>query len=245
MPLKGRRRYSRKMSMKGTKTEVTRKRVPRISTINKKIKRLEDTRELKYNDVFVNAADFDNSGQFYLLNGIATGDTQTQRTGAEVQSTSLQIRGSLIADPTTTRAVVLRMIVFWDRQANGANPQLVSTGVGTPALLYSPAGGRSVDLPFMYETQDRFRVLLDKRYVFNPQQARVVTPATGTTAEVIPIEIIFKKKIKLNRRVKYDDVNGLIDDINTNSLFVAFFSDDTAPDIPNVTFNSRFYFKDA
>lgn len=239
----GRRRRGNRMSMKGTKTEVTRKRVPRISTLNKKIKRIEDTRELKYNDVFRSSQEVDSAGVLFLMNGLAVGDTQITRTGAEVQATSLQIRGSFITETSVNDPTTFRMIVFWDRQANGADPLLISTGVGTPALLFSPSGGRGVDLPFMYETQDRFRVLYDKRYVVNPLVIQTV--AAGETTAVIPVELNFKKKIKLNRRVKYDDINPQIDDINTNSLYIAFISTNQFVNNATVTFTSRFYFKDA
>lgn len=243
MPLKGRRRFRRKMTMKGTKTEVTRKRVPRISTLNKKIKRIEDTRELKYHDSAAAGATVDDQGQLYLLNGIQTGDTQYQRTGAEVQSTSIQIRGYFTNNELEINGIVFRMIIFWDRQCNGAAPLVVSNSAGTPGLLYATSGGESVNLPFMYETNDRFRVIYDKRFSINPKLVGNVT--SGETDAVGRMRLAFKKKIKLNRRVKYDDVNGVITDINTNSLWVVFLSNDTNTNLPTIHYNARYYFKDA
>lgn len=244
MPSKGRRRMGRRMNnMKGTKTEVIRKKVPRISTLNKKIKRIEDTRELKYHDTVLTNNNVSNTGTLTLLNGIATGDQQFNRTGAEIQSTSIQIRGWLLSNSLEETGLVYRMIIFWDRQANGAAPTVVSTGVGTPGLLFANSGGESVNLPFMYETNDRFRVLYDKRFVINPRLVGNVV--AGDTTAVGAMRLPFKKKIKLNRRVKYDDINGIIDDINTNSLWVTFLSNDQADNLPTVTFNARFYFKDA
>jgi len=244
MPSKGRRRFGRRMSnMKGTKTEVTRKRVPRISTLNKKIKRIEDTRELKYHDTAAAGATVDDQGQLYLLNGIAAGDLQYQRTGAEVQSTSIQIRGYFTNNELEINGIVLRMIVFWDRQCNGVAPLIVSTSSGTPALLYATSGGESVDLPFMYETNDRFRVIYDKRFTINPKLVGNVT--AGETDAVGRVRLAFKKKIKLNRRIKYDDTNGVVSDINTNSLWVVFLSNDANTNLPTVHYNSRYYFKDA
>lgn len=188
-------------------------------------------------------ANVDSNGTLTLLNGVATGDTQSQRTGAEVQSTSIQIRGWFLSNPLEESGLVYRMIIFWDRQANGANPLVVSTSAGTPGLLFANSGGNSVNLPFMYETNDRFRVIYDKRFVINPQVVGNVV--AGDTTAVGAMRLAFKKKIKLNRRVKYDDVNGVIDDINTNSLWVTFLSNDSADNLPTVTFNARYYFKDA
>lgn len=245
MPSKSRSRGSRRRSrrMTGTKTEVIRKKVPRISTLNKKIKRIEDTRELKYHDtVFTNQA-VDTNGALALLNGIPTGDLQYQRTGAQVQSTSIQIRGWFQSNSLEETGLVYRMIIFWDRQCNGDTPEIVSTGVGTPGLLFATTGGNSVNLPFMYETNDRFRVIYDKRFVINPQIVGNVV--AGDTTAVGSMRLPFKKKIKLNRRIKYDDINGVIDDINSNALWVTFLCNDSADDLPTVTFNARYYFKDA
>jgi len=243
MPSRSRRKFGRKMSMKGTKTEVIRKRVPRISTLNKKIKRIEDTRELKYNDTVLSNSNVDDAGNLTLLNGVANGDQQFQRTGAEVQSTSIQIRGYFSNNSLEIAGTIYRMIIFWDRQCNGAAPLLVSTSNSTPGLLYATTGGESVNYPFMYETNDRFRVIYDKRFVINPRLVGSTT--TGDTDAVGVMRLLFKKKIKLNRRVKYDDINASVSDINTNSLWVAFLSNDTATNLPTVTYNARYYFKDA
>lgn len=231
----------------GSKTEIVRKSVPRISTLNKKIKRIENQIELKFTQILFNDV-VDNVGDLVLLNGLAEGVSQQQRVGDEVHMTSVQYRGQIVTNSANVGGpVFVRMIVFWDRQANGAAPTIAASSgtTGTDALLDSQTSTDLTIAPYMYSTQDRFRVLYDKRWCLNPILASY--DASGALIETYEIGMQFKKKVKLNRRVKYEATPGGtagIADIATNSLYALFVSSEAANG-PTVNTVFRAYYKDA
>ncbi len=61
------------------------------------------------------------TGSFTLLNGIAAGTSLGERNGRHATLRSLQCRGIVRLKSTETTQVV-RMVIFYDRQANGAAP---------------------------------------------------------------------------------------------------------------------------
>ncbi len=62
-----------------------------------------------------------NTGVFLLNNGIGQGDDNTERVGRSIKLTSLLCRFHLTINALATNTLV-RMIIFWDRQSNGATP---------------------------------------------------------------------------------------------------------------------------
>lgn len=231
----------------GSKTEIIRKPVPRISTVNRKIKKISDMIELKRVDSFFNNNVGNDGSDVLLMNAMATGTTAATRVANQVQATSLQFRGSIEADPDSLESATIRVIVFWDRQPNGAAPITASTSApGDMALLDTAVVTVPVLAPYNYSAIERYRVLYDKTFSLNPKVVQQSTIATGvtTTDQVVPVRIYFKKKIKLNRMVKYDAGVGNITDITTNSLYAVFYSDNAANE-PTLQFGARFYFKDA
>lgn len=242
------RRTNRRKFRRGSKVEIVRKPVPRISTLNRKIKKIQDSRELKYFDtLFIGAVN--STGSLHLVNGIPAGTTQITRIGAEIDATSVQFRFAIDTDSTNiTGTQRIRMILFWDRQANGAAPALagdplLATGGG--ALLNNAVVTDLVYSPYQYENQERFRVLYDKTFQLSPKIWQEHDNSTPTAiTEVYPIGMTSKRKIKLGRKVRYDATTGSITTINTNSLYMAFVSSESA-NAPTVYCGFRFYFKDA
>lgn len=241
------RRFNRNNRRFGSKTEIIRKPIPRISTVNRKIKKLADSIELKRVDSFFNNNVGNDGTDILLMNALATGATANLRIGNQVQATSLQFRGSIETDPQSLESGTIRVIVFWDRQPNGANP--ITATASAPAamtLLDTAVVTVPVLSPYNYSAIERYRVLYDKTFTLNSkvvQQSTIAGSVTGTD-ELVPIRIYFKKKIKLNRAVKYDASAGDITDITTNSLFAVFYSDNAANE-PILQFGARFYYKDA
>lgn len=232
----------------GSKVEIIKKPVPRISTLNKKIKKIQDKIELKYYDTEYTAS-VSNSGVLHLINPLATGLTQITRIGSEIEATSVQFRFTINTVPANLNGTqVVRMILFWDKQANGAAPTLAGNpvgGTGTAALLNNDVITDLVYAPFQYENQERFRVLYDKAFSLSPKVWQEHDNGTPTViTELLSVGLSGKKKIKLNRKVKYDGITGGIDTINSNSLYMAFVSTE-ASNLPVVYSGFRFYFKDA
>lgn len=232
-----------------TRTEMIRKPVPRISTLNKKIKRIEDSIELKYKDTLFSDT-VDNAGEVQILNNLSTGVTSSTRLGDEVMATSIQFRGWMVnAADNVNGPNFVRVILFWDRQPNGGAPTIqADSSSGVPAVLETQVitAANSTVAPYMYSTQERFRILYDKRFTLNSNFAQTTDGAApDALTEVYPVGIQFKKKIKLNRKVKYLDTNtGTIVDIQTNSLYMALISSESA-NPPTVTIGYRLYYKDA
>lgn len=248
-----RRRSSRsKRRFRGTNTEIIHKPIPRITTINKKVKRVMDMIELKYSDVLFNAA-VDDTGDLQLLNGIDTGTSGFQdRVGNEIVCTSIQMRGTITTDSTSLSSEQqVRVILFWYQQANGIAPTLAgagSQGAGTDALLNNGTVTNLINAPYMYEYNRSYRVLYDKRIILNAGAiSSIENNDSGVANEVLSYAStskLFKRKIKLNRKTKYDQITGTISSISTNALYMAVMSSESAQ-APTVNIGFRLYFKDA
>lgn len=228
------------------KYEVQRKRVPTNYQLNRKIKKLQTDEELKYVErYFTRILDDDKttSGQAYqldLVNGVAVGANATSRVGNQIRATSLHIRYSIQVNPAfpTTTPPNCRIVIFWDRQANQALPELYGA-TNSASLLHT-----TVAPPIYAQTNvnnwKRYKLLYDKVHVLEPYDIQSPVVAVRNN--------YFKKKIKLNRIIQYDDSTGDNTAISTNALWVAAFS--TAPysatDIykPVLHLCYRFYYKD-
>lgn len=172
-----------------------------------------------------------NSG-LLLLNGLATGTDYNNRIGRKILIKSLLIRGVAkfnstdVATPNQTR--IGRIIIFIDKQPNGSDPAITSlldyAGVSSN---YSYLG---VMAPLNLNNRDRFVVLRDKFLKFNMGSLQA---ATGTTTGTISNDMYVNWKVyikKLSIDVTYSNTNTVasIADISTNSMFIAFLSQDTA-----------------
>lgn len=90
---------------------------------------------------------------FTLLNGMSLGTTGSTRIGRQVTATSLQVKNAIQLDATSTSGVV-RTIVFWDLQSNGAAPaigDLLEFNTATTILMS----------PLNMSNRDRFVVVWD------------------------------------------------------------------------------------
>ncbi|AXH74935.1 MAG: capsid protein [Circoviridae sp.] len=240
------RKSGSKRSMRRRPFSTRRRKGPTVKTVNRKVKVLQKRIELKWADVYYNQ-ELNNSASgtmVQLLNGLLAGTTANQRIGNEVHWTSLQFRGTITMDSLRKAASNVRLIIFWDRQANQAAPQTLSTAI-SKGLLEDTTVTDLFLSPFSYPTQDRYRVLYDKRWVLNPQLQ--LTEASGSVTVNQPYTVSFKKKIQLNRSTKYDANNDVtVAGIMTNSLYALFYADSAAvSDEPTMKCGFRLYFKDA
>lgn len=224
------------------------KKGPTVKSVNRKVKKIQDMIELKYFDTDISFATVDdNDGYGTYLNGIAQNVGVSARIGNEITTTSLQIRGQIRTTNTSPLPQSVRVLILWDKAANGYP-------LGPPALIGLSGGDTILNTtiitdptlaPYTYETQDRFRILYDKRFSLNLLVAETYTAAGVLT--YAPVQIQFKKKIKLNRRVKYDGTTGGSFDLVTNALWLYFISNNPAfaNDGPTCTAGVRLYYKDA
>lgn len=217
-----------------------------IIQIKKNIRDIKGETELKYFDVNVGGTITETGSLIFALNAMGVGDTQITRTAAQIKLTSLQFRLHFIGNPARVNNTLVRTIVFWDRQVNGANPTVAGNPL-TPerALLNNVIEANLPLAPFQYENIERFHVLYDKLMVLNPGVVATQDIATtGDTTAVVRIGSIINKYIKLNRSAKYSAAASGVASLVTNALFIVFLTDISAAQ-PIVDGTARIYFKDA
>lgn len=217
------------------------KKSPTNKSLNKKIKHIENNlMELKFIDQFV-ATTTSGAGTSDYLTGTAQGDTNSNRQGNVINPTSIQWKVDIFADPLLLGCSRVRMILFWDRQPNGAVPVL--TGAATAqSLLDIGVVTDSTLAPRNFNTIDRYHILIDKVYVMNPQV--VLLTAAGATTQVVPMQKTIHHVHKLSRLVKYDNTSAAITASVSNALHAAYFTDVGATQ-PSVQCSYRLYFRDS
>lgn len=206
----------------------------RVRNIDKKVKKIQRSIELGHKDTAQTAVSIPTTGVFVLVNGTAHGDSDLTRTGDEVVATSLQFRYRIEANVLALNATLVRVLLIWDSQANGASPTLAT--MFDQLFISDP-----IYAPYNLDYQKRYKFLYDRVHVLNPvlQSAE----STGSLDNVVPVSIYKKRKVKLSRTVKYSGGTDVITSIATNSLHMVFISNQSS-DTPTVTAGYRFIFKD-
>jgi len=142
------------------------------------------------------------TGSIVLLNGIAAGTDYNQRDGRRAIIDSVSIQGDLFYSSTTLAhpADLVRFMIVYDKQANGAQPLI------TDILNFANA-----DSFYNINNLGRFEVLSDWTSTL-PQ-----VPAATTSAVYFP-------KIKLNKRIsrgtEYSGTGGGIATISSGALYL-------------------------
>lgn len=234
------RRQSRRVNQ-NVQVMLRKRNAPTNRQLNKKIKRLQRDEEVKFEEQAKVLEEVTNSQvapYFNPLNLILQGDSNRQRNGNEIRATSLLFKYTFYNKPAVTTAtdVVCRVMLFWDRQANGANPGIIG-GDSTNALLTNTL---ITEPTLMYRNINylkRYKVLYDRSHVLK-------IGAFGSAN--VTAEIHKTVRVRLNRYIKYDDTAASVAAIATNSLWMAAFTDKPSGDeAPYIDWTARIYFKDA
>lgn len=155
--------------------------------------------EIHYSDISLGATAVSTTMAFNLLNGASTGDAVTNRTGSSIRLNGCDIRFGLTGNVTAVSCVV-RVLVVLDNSCDGL--AFAATDLLTSSSVYATYNSFN---------QMRFRVLYDSAFALataGPYQAFVV------------------KALPANVHVMYNAGNaGTIADINTNSLYLCYVSD--------------------
>jgi hypothetical protein len=210
--------------------------------LNKKIKKLQQDEELKITEAsqtrLLDLA-VPTGATLLLMNGMSTGSTNRSRVGNQVRATSISIRYSIdwsSSFPLVTPPLI-RILIFWDRQTNQTLPELF--GQSNAAGLLDTSNVGEIYAQTNMNNWKRYKLLYDKVHNIIPYSRELVTEMPNA---------FFKKKIKLNRIVQYDDTSFDISSISSNSLWMYAFSTAGAADLainkPTLRFAYRFYFKD-
>lgn len=136
--------------------------------------------ELKFVDTTHNQA-FSTSCTCVIINGVAEGSENNQRTGRVQENISVAIRGfiSTAAPLAATTDEMVRVIIFTDKQSNGG-------GVPTGTSLLSTASAISFN---MLDNRDRFTILRDYMIAISYTQP-------GATGLATQFDSLDKKGVK-------------------------------------------------
>lgn len=218
----------------------------KIKNLDKKVKKIQNDTELKFNNGAIHAAVTSDEADILIYNLLAQGTTAKTRVGNEVRLTSISFRGMFYNNKLCLGPSQMRCILFWDRQANGANPNIATS---TNGLLYPVEGVEPISYPINYDQSERYTVIFDKLWDFNPQVVQE-TDETGVTTGTIPVGRKFKYYQKLGRKTKYMGSDATIGSLATNSLCMVFIAqdyDDPMPVLTNdhyVDFDWQIFYKD-
>lgn len=174
--------------------------------------------EVHYSDVAVAAAGTSTTPTFNLLNGSQTGDGASNRSGISIKLNRCDLR-YILTNNATAVTTFTRIMVIRDNQPNAA---IFAIG----DLL----NATTMVSPYTVSNQMRFVVMYDEVIALS-------TAGPANSAQV-------SSPIGCNFHVEYNTGNaGTIADINTNSLYLVYFSNQ-ATDTPTFQAYVRTWFVD-
>lgn len=157
-----------------------------------------------------------------LVNGIATGDTESLRDGDKIKIHALEIRFRIRADAAASNSAAVRYVVFYDRQTNGANP--------VPTVLFE--SNAQTTMTNIASTQ-RFRILLDRSMRLENFTGNATVGQHFTRTHFL--------RWKAPLHTQYALTINTIAAINTGGLFFAWIGDRTA-EYPQIEANFKLHF---
>jgi len=234
---------------------------PTTKVLAQKIKKIEGDQELKQRQgvytgmtLTPDASAVANTNYALINDSLDQGTGVTDRIGDQVRITSAMLRLRITTDKDSLTSTLVRCIVFWDKQANGAvygydgtNPNLGAnlgplltpdSGVSMVYAHYNPytCGGRAT----------RYKILYDKIWTINPQTINNFVPATGvtTTTNLAVIQKNLKIKVSKKMQFKRGNTTGYITDIQTGALWCVMVSDSIAGQQPSALISFKLNYKD-
>lgn len=184
--------------------------------------------ETKAVDLLVNNSALNATGTVTALNLMSAGTSFFNRIGRRVELKNLTFSGQIVPLRTVAAQEYARIVVFYDRQTNGAAP-----AVGDVLLTVNQSGTATTTSlsGINLNNRDRFRIFIDERITL-PSQT-VTAGQVTTPGWVDPVKTTFniKRFVKLDREVtqfKADSTPGVVGDISTGGLFCLTLSDAAA-----------------
>lgn len=209
-----RKRYTgkRKRSFKKTRKAFT-GRVRRI------VNRMEETK-------FITAyAGFNPTSAVPTIaayNTMAKGTNRFERLGNRISLTELQFSFRATAAPTIVAGTMLRVIVFYDKQANSVG-LIPTTTLG--GLFLDPTIANWYFALRDPNTMRRFRAIYDRSFRIEANLATNVVAGATTTESSFQVFRRLRLKLK-NRLTQFNDNNAALPtDIISPVLYVAMFTD--------------------
>lgn len=212
------------------KTNVqAKKKVPTNKNLAIRVKKLEHTEELKYKDINNSVNWYGNTNTCVYLSSISQGDDYNQRVGEELTAKYLNFKLKMDKGASADFQNH-RIILFWDKQANGRAPEPLASTSLSEGLLDDTVITDLMLSPHNYRTKQRYQILVDKVVKVNPLSTAVLDSR------------IFKRNLSLGgAKVKYSDSTGNISSASSRSL-VAFITGGGNSSNTSYIFSSRFWF---
>jgi len=188
--------------------------------------------EKKVIDTYYNATVQADGSNYALLNGTKPGSQNYDRIGRKITLKSLQIHGKLnVLSNETTTGFVIRMIIVYDKQPNGASPTYSDV---IKSQDISGATSSSYSDFVNLDNRDRFEIVRDHFF----QLGQFTTSPDFATG---PLTVPVNEYIKLgNRETCYNAGNaGTIGDITSGAIFLFLMADDAGAN-SDLSFRIRF-----
>ncbi len=156
-----------------------------------------------------------NSLEIRELAIVPQGDTESERIGRKIQIKSLDVKGHLLLNASTTSAAtstMVRMLVVQDKQTNGA--------VFTATDLLEADNWISFN---NLANSSRFRVLHSQEFQLVAKAgASVASPAVNFGEDVVPVHA----HLDLDMPIEYDNsaTSGVITSVRSNNLYICFIA---------------------
>lgn len=222
------------------------RRGPTVKNVDKKVKKVMNMIETKSNISQFNQLNLDaivtpSSNNWCILNAIQEGTDSDHRNGDKINATSLWWSVVFDGDINQQIPTLVRLIIFYDRQANGALPPAFSNGAGSASLLdLGPSPTlTAVNYPPNQHQKQRYKIIYDNSAMLQPTS----TDVAGTA--YIPGSVVMRGQVKLNRLTTYSGGTALVANVQSNALYALFMSDGGATTTANAYGTFKFNFKDA
>lgn len=160
--------------------------------------------------------------QLQLLNGCIAGSQNYNRIGRKIHMKSLQIHGEIHNTDASSGPVVVRLLIVYDKQSNGAAPTLAM--IITSQTIAGATSSSVFDMVNL-DNRDRFEIIRDKYYPLGV----IDNTATQTYANG-PGNCVVNEFIPLGgRETTYNaGTAGTVGDIQSGALYMFLVSNQTA-----------------
>lgn len=178
----------------------------------------------------VAGGEMDPASSVDCVSAIAQGDGESNRDGRKCVLKSLHLRGNVNISESSGSSFqapsIMRVIVVWDTQTNGA--QLNAEDVMLPAT--------HVEHSFRnLQFSKRFRILMDHTFTVNPTAGA----GDGTANDFGAVERSFKWNFNFNIPVIHNGTTAVVAAITDNSLHIIGFANNVGC---NLSYTSRIRF---
>jgi len=191
--------------------------------------------EKKYLDLVVVPTTITTAGVIVpSLNLIPQGVTKNQRIGTKCTLVNINIHGqfSLFGEPAATVAQTgnrVRMVLYIDKQANGAAP------IVADLIANAPTAASTIDSFRNLDNVERFVILKDKTYTLN----QTTPPSDGANSSIVHRELKINKKCSIP--LDFSSTTGVLTELRSNNVGMMFIGFNAGT---SVAFVSRVKYSD-